>query len=134
MLRILIVLLLVIPTFEIWLFIKAGQGIGWIPTLLFCILTGVVGAWLSRQQGLRIFQMAQMQLSHGQIPGDAILDGICIFAGGLLLLTPGFFTDIFGFFLLLPITRPIARGIIKRWLYKKVQSGQVQFFNFNRFS
>lgn len=134
MLRILIVLLLVIPTLEIWLFVKAGQGIGWIPTILFCILTGVGGAWLARQQGLRVFQMAQMQMSQGQLPGDAILDGICVFAGGLLLLTPGFLTDIFGFFLLFPGTRIIARRLLKNWLFRKIQTGQFRIFNFNRFS
>jgi UPF0716 protein FxsA len=134
MMRILIVLLLLVPTLEIWLFIAAGNGIGWVPTLLLCILTGVIGAWLAKRQGLQIFQLAQLQLSRGELPGEAILDGICVFAGGLLLLTPGFFSDIVGFFLLVPYTRSIAKLFIKRWLNKKIKNGQVNIFTFNKFN
>jgi UPF0716 protein FxsA len=134
MLRILILLLLIVPTLEIWLLVAAGRGIGWIPTLLLCILTGVTGAWLAKREGLQIFQLAQLQLSRGELPGEALLDGICVFAGGLLLLTPGFFTDILGFLLLFPYTRGVPKLFIKRWLYKKIQSGNIQMFMFNRFN
>ncbi|MFT9848308.1 FxsA family protein [Aneurinibacillus sp. REN35] len=134
MMRILLVVLLVVPILEIWLLIAAGNGIGWIPTLLLCVFTGVAGAWLAKRQGLQIFQLAQMQLNRGQIPGEALLDGICVFAGGLLLLTPGFFSDFLGFFLLIPYTRSIVKLFFKRWLHKRIQTGQLNVFTFNRFN
>ncbi|AMA73969.1 MULTISPECIES: FxsA family protein [Aneurinibacillus] len=134
MLRVFIAILLIVPVLEIWLLAAVGKGIGWLPTLLLCILTGVIGAWLAKRQGLQIFQLAQVQFSRGELPGEAILDGICVFAGGLLLLTPGFFTDIAGFLLLIPYTRGIAKLFMKRWLYKKIQSGNTQIFIWNRFN
>lgn len=134
MMRILLIVLLVVPILEIWFLIAAGNGIGWIPTLLLCVFTGVAGAWLAKRQGLQIFQLAQMQLNRGQIPGEALLDGICVFAGGLLLLTPGFFSDFLGFFLLIPYTRGIVKLFFKRWLHKRIQTGQLNVFTFNRFN
>jgi UPF0716 protein FxsA len=133
MLRILILILLIVPTVEIWFLLTAGHIIGWFPTLLLCIATGVAGAWLAKREGLHIFHLAQIQLSRGQLPGEAILDGICVFAGGLFLLTPGFLSDFVGFFLLFPYTRSIAKIFLKRWLRRKIQSGQIEMFNFNRF-
>ncbi|MBN6188012.1 membrane protein FxsA [Aneurinibacillus sp. BA2021] len=132
--RMLIALLLIVPTLEIWFLIAAGNGIGWIPTLLLCLFTGVAGAWLAKRQGLQIFQLAQMQLSRGEIPGETLLDGICVFAGGLFLLTPGFFSDLLGFLLLIPYTRSIAKLFMKRWLYRRIQTGQLNVFTFNRFN
>jgi UPF0716 protein FxsA len=134
MLRVLIVLLLLIPVLEIWLLMATGKAIGWVPTLLLCILTGVTGAWLARRQGLQFFRLAQLQLSRGEMPGEVILDGIFVFMGGLLLLTPGFFTDFLGFSLLIPYTRGIARLCTKRWLDKKIRNGQFNVFTFNRFN
>lgn len=94
--KVLVALLLIIPTLEIWGLVTAGQNFGWLPTLLLVISTGVIGAWLAKRQGLQIFQNAQRQLQQGQIPGEVVLDGIIVFAGGLTLLTPGFFTDLLG--------------------------------------
>lgn len=126
--KILLALLIIIPTIEIWGFVTAGQAFGWVPTLLLVILTGVVGAWLAKQQGLQIFQLAQVQLQRGELPGEAILDGILIFAGGLVLLTPGFFTDFLGLLCLIPVTRGIMKIYIKKWLWKNIQNGRISFY------
>lgn len=128
MLRILVAILIIVPTIEIWGLITAGRAFGWEITLLLVIATGVIGAWLARRQGLQVFQLAQHQLQQGKIPGEAILDGICIFAGGLVLLTPGFFTDAMGFLLLIPYTRGIAKIWIKKWLWKLAENGNFIYF------
>ncbi|GED13887.1 FxsA family protein [Aneurinibacillus migulanus] len=132
--RVLIMLFLLVPILEIWFLVAAGRGIGWVPALLLCVLTGVIGAWLAKREGLQIFRLAQVQLSRGELPGEAILDGICVFMGGLLLLVPGFLTDIFGFLLLIPYTRGIAKLFIKRWLYKRIRNGQLNILTFNKFN
>ncbi|WCK55513.1 membrane protein FxsA [Aneurinibacillus sp. Ricciae_BoGa-3] len=128
MMRILVMILIVVPTLEIWGLLTAGRAFGWLPTLAMCVFTGVVGAWLAKREGLQIFKLAQLQMSRGQLPGEAILDGICVFTGGIFLMLPGFFTDIIGFFLIFPYTRGISKIFIKRWLWRKVQSGSIQFF------
>ncbi|RXT04174.1 FxsA family protein [Ammoniphilus sp. CFH 90114] len=132
--KFLVAILIIVPAIEIWGLITAGQAFGWLPTLALVILTGVLGAWLAKQQGLQIFQLAQAQLQRGELPGEAILDGILIFAGGLVLLTPGFFTDAMGFILLIPATRGMVKVYVKRWLLNNIQNGKISFYggNFRR--
>lgn len=127
----LVALLIIVPTIEIWGLITAGQAFGWVPTLVVVILTGVVGAWLARKEGLQIFRSAQVQMQRGELPGEMILDGILVFAGGLVLLTPGFFTDAMGFLCLLPVTRAIMKKYLKAWLLKKIQNGNFRFYGGN---
>jgi len=120
--RLLMLLIIVIPALEIGVFILSGRTIGTIPTILLIILTGVLGAWLAKKQGLETLRNAQQQMQFGQIPGAALIDGICILIGGLLLLTPGFISDIVGFLLLIPITRnkikPLFLFVIKKMIDK----------------
>ena len=118
-----------IPALEIWGLIKAANLIGGLETFLLVILTGVVGAYLAKMEGIKTWVKAQNDMQQGQIPGKAILDGISIFTGGLLLLTPGFFTDIIGFLLILPGSRSFFQIYIKKWLEKKIKNGQFYFYH-----
>ncbi|MBP1931193.1 FxsA family protein [Ammoniphilus resinae] len=122
--KILIAILIIIPTMEIWGLITAGKAFGWLPTLFMIIFTGMLGAWLAKRQGLQVWQRTIRELQHGGIPGDALLDGVVILAGGLLLLTPGFFTDLIGFLCLIPTTRGIFKLLLIKWLWKNFQNGR----------
>lgn len=124
-LRIIILLLLVVPALEIWGLITVGGWIGPWPTVLLVIATGVVGGYLAKWQGLQALRLAQIQLRNNDLPGEAILDGICILCGGLLLLAPGFFTDVAGLVLLIPFTRGMMKHIIKKNLTRMMQSGTI---------
>ncbi|CAI6044923.1 FxsA family protein [Cohnella sp. JJ-181] len=95
---------------------------GW-PTFLLLIACAVSGALLMQSEGRKVWGEANRQLSSGQMPGHAILDGICVLVGGLLLVVPGFLSDIVGLALLFPWTRSIFRLGLYGWLAKKVQSG-----------
>lgn len=95
---------------------------GW-PTFLLLVAAAVVGGLLLRSEGRKVWQEANMQLAAGQMPGHAILDGICLLAGGLLLIFPGFLSDIAGLLLALPWTRGPLRLGIYGWLAGKVRSG-----------
>ncbi len=130
----LVALLIIVPTIEIWGLITAGQAFGWLPTLALVILTGVIGAWLAKREGLQIFRLAQAQMQRGELPGEMILDGILVFAGGLVLLTPGFFTDAVGFLCLFPATRSLLKTYLKAWLRKNIQNGNFRIYggNFRR--
>lgn len=119
-------LLVVIPAAEIAVLLLSGKTIGVWPTLLLLLATGVLGAYLAKREGLQTIRKAQEQLSQGQIPGGAVLDGICILAGGILLLTPGFITDIAGFLLLFPPTRTVFKIWMMNWIRKRIEHGNIK--------
>jgi len=111
----LLFLFLAVPIVEMILLIEIGRRIGLLATLGIVVLTGIVGAMLARAEGLEVFRRIQNDLSEGRLPGDPLLDGVFVLAGGLLLLTPGLLTDLVGFAVLLPFTRvPIRRAVIRR--------------------
>ncbi len=99
------VLFLVVPIVEIYLLIQVGGmiGAGW--TIFLVVLTAVIGVSLLKLQGLSTLNRAQLKLEHNELPAREILEGMGLVVAGALLLTPGFFTDAVGFFLLFPPTR-----------------------------
>ncbi|UGB29776.1 FxsA family protein [Metabacillus sp. B2-18] len=123
--RLLMFLIIVIPALEIGILILSGNTIGPIPTVLLIILTGVVGAWLAKKQGLETLRKAQQEMQFGQIPGMAIIDGLCILIGGVLLLTPGFITDTVGFLLLFPYSRNKFKPILLTTIRKMIDKNQI---------
>lgn len=129
MLKILILLLIIVPALEIFVLVLSGNVIGIWWTIFLVIFTGVLGAWLAKREGLHTIRLAQLQLQQGQIPSGILMDGICILVGGVVLLTPGFITDAFGFFLLIPQTRSIAKAFFQRIFDRMIQSGSIIFIN-----
>lgn len=127
--RYLFLLIIIVPAAEIGFLLVSGQIIGVWPTLLLIILTGVVGSYLAKKQGLTTFYQLQRQLQTGQLPGDALLDGVCILVGGTLLLTPGFLSDILGFLLLFPTSRIFFKKLMNRWIQNWIRKGNVKIVN-----
>jgi UPF0716 protein FxsA len=101
----LLLLFLLVPLVEIYLLIVVGGWIGALPTVLLVVLTAVAGAALARYQGMATLQRLQATLGRGETPAIEMLEGVILLAGALLLLTPGFFTDLVGFACLLPPSR-----------------------------
>lgn len=99
------VLFLVILFIELWLLIKVGSAIGALATLLLLILSGFLGMYLLRHQGLSSLAKFQRDVQAGQRPAQSLLEGMMMLLGGLLFIIPGFLTDIVGLILLLPPTR-----------------------------
>lgn len=124
--RYLILLMILIPAADIALLLLSGKIIGVLPTIAFIILTGVIGAYLAKREGMQTLRKAQEQLSRGQIPGEAVLDGICIMAGGVLLITPGFITDIIGFLMLFPYTRKLFKWMMKKGFKRWINRGRIK--------
>lgn len=115
--------IVLIPIVELWGLITMGQWIGAFPTIALVILTGVVGGYLAKREGMRTYQLVMIQLRNGELPGEALLDGAVILIGGVLLLTPGFFSDIMGLFFLIPYTRTYVKLLIRRWLSNRIHNG-----------
>ncbi|WP_036709972.1 FxsA family protein [Paenibacillus pinihumi] len=118
-------LLLILPIIEVWGIIKVSAWIGGWPTFFFILLTSATGVYLARREGLRVFLEAQRQMQSGQIPGLMMLDGLCVLLGAFLLIVPGFITDLVGFSLIFPLTRPYYRGLLLGWIEAKVRKGNV---------
>lgn len=123
--RMFLLLLILIPASEIGLFILSGKSIGILPTVFFIILTGVGGVYLAKQQGLETIRRVQEHLYYGEMPGTALIDGICIFIGGILLLAPGFLTDIIGFLLVIPQTRPAFKRLLEKIFTRFINKGNI---------
>ena len=125
----LVFLLLVgVPVAEISLFVVVGGRLGLWITLGLVVLTAFIGASLFSRQGAATWQRAQRSLSQGQLPAREMVDGILILAAGLLLLTPGFLTDVVGFLLLTPPVRAILRAVlIRRFESRIVTHARVGF-------
>lgn len=128
MLLLFFLLFTVIPITEIYLLIKVGEVIGGIETLWIILITGFLGAWAARSQGRQVFLNAQKRMQTGQLPADDLLQGILIFLGGVLLITPGFITDVVGLSMVLPPMRYVFVLFAKSVLAKKVSEGKVQFY------
>jgi UPF0716 protein FxsA len=128
MVRWLFVLFTVVPVVELYALIKIGNVLGALNTVLLLIGTALLGALLVRIEGLRTFSRVMGNLSQGIVPAEELVDGLFIFAAGVLLVTPGIFTDILALFFLVPF----VRAVIKRWLRRKfdrmVAQGRAQIY------
>ncbi len=112
--------LLAVPAAEIVVFIQVGGAIGLWPTLGLVIATAIAGAAVLRHQGLSVIARARQQLSRNQLPIAEIFDGACLVLAAVLLLTPGFVTDVVGATLLIPSLRHALRGALTRLLHARV--------------
>ena len=111
----LLLIILIVPLIEIYLFIQIGGQIGAFNTILIILLTAVVGIYFVRLQGLNTLRSGVTQLYRNQIPIYEMMSGAALAVAALLLIIPGFATDILGFLLILPLTR----NLIFKYLGKK---------------
>ena len=119
-----------VPLIEIFLFIKVGEIIGSLQTILLVVLTAIIGGILIKREGIKALN--SLKYSRINEPNNiikAIGDGLFIFVSGVLLLTPGFATDILGFILFLKL----FRNIILKIILKKVNLSKISRFNDNNF-
>jgi UPF0716 protein FxsA len=100
-----LLLIVLIPIVEIYLFIKIGTQIGAITTILLIFATAIVGIYYAKYEGLNILKAGFMQLARNQAPTYEMISGATVAFAALLLIIPGFATDIVGFLILLPISR-----------------------------
>ena len=126
----LLILFIIIPVTELYILIEVGKKIGSLTTIGVIILTGIIGAYLVKGQGFMILKKIQNDLNEGIMPGDSLIQGVIILAGGILLLTPGFVTDIVGFIFLIPVSRNIVKKYLLKWLKGKIKEGNFYYKDF----
>ena len=113
-------LVIAIPVIEIYLFIKIGAQIGAITTILLIFITAIVGVYYARYEGLNTLKAGFSQLSKQETPAYEMISGAAIAFAALLLIIPGFATDVLGFLLIFPATRKIILNkFLKKFSYKK---------------
>ena len=100
-----LLLLISVPIVEIFLFIKIGSQIGAVATILLIFITAIVGVYYAKYEGLNVLKSGFTQLKKNKAPKYEMISGAAIALAALLLIIPGFATDIFGFLILFPITR-----------------------------
>jgi UPF0716 protein FxsA len=113
-----------IPFLEIALMIKVGQGIGFWPTLMLIVLSAVVGTYVIYEQGFQVLRRTMDAVSRGRPPMGPVLDGFFILLAGLLLIVPGFLTDVLGLALLIPPLRHRFAGWCFRQVLKSGDAGE----------
>ncbi|MGG2018176.1 FxsA family protein [Bacillus sp. S10(2024)] len=118
--KVFLFLFILIPALEITVLIGSSQWIGLWPTFCVIMLASIIGAYIAKRQGLMVWRDIQYRLSRGELPGDAVLDAICIFAGGILLMIPGYITDCVGMVLLIPAARKSVKYMIIKWMERKI--------------
>ncbi|MEQ1635598.1 MAG: FxsA family protein [Methylococcales bacterium] len=116
--KIILGIFVAVPFIEMYLLIQVGGIIGVFPTIVLVMLTAVIGASLLRQQGFATWQRLQSNLAQGVMPAYELIEGLLLLLGGVLLITPGFFTDALGFACMIPAVRQkFARYILENHLF-----------------
>jgi UPF0716 protein FxsA len=116
-----VLLLVAVPIFEVWLLIQVGQQIGVLPTVAILLVEAVLGAWLMRREGTRAWKALNVAFGTGRMPAGELADAALVLVGGVLLMLPGFFTDVLGLLFLLPFTRPGAKRILGFLVARRLQ-------------
>jgi len=121
-------LLILVPVIEIYLFIKIGAQIGAINTILLIFTTAIIGVYYAKYEGLNTLKSGFTQLSRNEMPKYEMISGAAIALAALLLIIPGFATDIFGFLIIFPVTRQFIFNIFSK-KYKQEKTKKNNFID-----
>ena len=123
-----LITLILVPIIEIYLLIKIGSQIGALTTILMIFTTAIVGVYYAKYEGINILKSTFIQLSKNETPAYEVVSGAAVAFAALLLIIPGFATDLLGFIIIFPITRKIIlKRFSKKFNYKKKKKN-----NFNK--
>ncbi|PAY16026.1 exlusion protein FxsA [Rhodopirellula sp. SM50] len=126
----LLLLFITVPLVELYLLLQLADVTGAGPTFLLVIITGIIGSWLAKREGLIAWQKFQLALAEGRMPSREIQDGLMIVFSAALLLTPGLLTDIVGFAMLVPVGRNLIRRFVLSRMFRGFGSVQVHTTTF----
>ncbi|WP_245789322.1 FxsA family protein [Streptosporangium canum] len=123
MMRLLLALaFLAVPVLEILVFVQVNQAIGVWPAIALLAAGSLLGSWIVRREGRKAWRKLQEAARSGRMPEPGAPGGAMTVAGGVLLMIPGFITDVVGLLFLLPFTRPLMRGLGARFLARRIRT------------
>ncbi|MFC4355926.1 FxsA family protein [Chryseomicrobium palamuruense] len=114
-----------LPIIEMILFVTIGKAIGVFWTIGLIFLSGIVGLYVVKTVGIQAFKELPRQMERGEHPANTVVDGVLLGIGAILVILPGFFTDLFGLSLLFAPTRKLYRPFINRFIQKKIRKGNI---------
>jgi UPF0716 family protein affecting phage T7 exclusion len=117
----LLVAFLLVPIVEIYVILQVGHLIGAWPTVALLIAESFLGAWIVRREGRRAWRALTATFREGGLPERELADAALVLVGGVLLLTPGFVTDVLGFWFVLPFTRPLVRWLLAAYVGRRMR-------------
>lgn len=117
----LVLAFLLMPVLEIYVIIQVGALIGGWQTAALLLAESMLGAWIVRREGRRAWRSLRETFGRGSMPDRELADAALVLVGGVLLLTPGFVTDVFGFLFVLPFTRPVVRRLLAVYAARRVK-------------
>ncbi len=120
--------IIIIPLLEWYVFLQMIDWIGGWNTLLLLIVTSLIGVVMMRFEGRKVLEDTRALIEANQPPGRKMLDGLCVFIGGIMLVLPGFVLDVIGFTLVFPLTRPIYRNLLLKWIEKRMKKGSITIY------
>lgn len=123
-----LLLFALVPALEIYLLVQVGSRIGVLNTLGLLLFLGFVGAAIVKSQGRALALQAQTALSRGELPAGSVMHGMLVIIGGILLIIPGFFTDLLGFLFILPGPRHILVAVLRGYLQRQLKLGRMRVF------
>ena len=128
MFRILFLFFVIVPIIEITVLMHVGEWLGAWPTIAIVIFTAWLGAKYVRQQGIATLQSVQTKMAQGEMPSGEIITGVMLLIAGVLLVTPGFVTDIFGLSLLVPAVRQVLiKSVQQHLVMSQMSQGGASF-------
>lgn len=119
----LILLFTLVPLLEAYLLVTLGSLLGFWPTVGIVLVTGVVGGFLAKREGLRVFRQWNEALAQGRLPEEGLVGGLLVLVGGVLLVTPGVLTDITGVALMIPQSRRFVGKHVQRYFERRIAAG-----------
>ncbi len=131
----LLLLFTLVPLVELALLIKLGQLTNVATTIGIVILTGIIGAYLARREGIKAWRRLEKSMREGVSPADELIEALLILVAGAVLITPGLLTDLFGFGLLIPPVRKWVRNRLARHFRNRIvistQNAQQQQYDYD---
>src|SRR4051812_16384341 len=100
--------------------VQVAHSVGALQTLGLLFASAMLGSWFAKREGMRVIAEMEAAAREHRIAEANILDGLLVLAGGALMIAPGFLSDAAGLFLLIPPTRRVAAGLLRRWFEKKI--------------
>jgi UPF0716 protein FxsA len=130
----LFLLFVVLPFVDLVVLLKIGDVIGFWPTLALAVFSGMLGGYLAKREGTRVFRAWRDAIQKLQTPKQGIIDGILVFLGAGLLMAPGVLTDVIGFVFLIPMTRKLLAKEIRRRVDARIARGDIRVMSSTSFS
>jgi UPF0716 protein FxsA len=115
---------LLLPVLEIYVILQVGQLIGGWETAVLLLAESLLGAWIMRREGRRAWRALRETFGRGTLPDRELSEAALVLVGGVLLLTPGFVTDVVGFVFVLPFTRPVVRRALAAYVRRRVRTAE----------